>query len=118
MISAWATAGDSTAANVATPKRAAIVERASALGSTTVKAFDALPRATRPPMSARAMVPPPMKAMFKVLVPVARLGAESSNGQWESCAVRTARPEQRAADPQLRRAFGNGEFEVRRHSHR
>src|SRR6202171_6150496 len=34
------------------------------------------------------------------------------------CADRSARPEQRAADPQLRRAFGNGEFEVRRHSHR
>jgi len=52
------------AANVATPKRAAIVERASALGSTTAKLFYAMPRATRPEIRARAMLPPPMKVMF------------------------------------------------------
>src|ERR1700682_2276280 len=74
------------AANVATPKGAAIVERASGLGSTTAKALDALPRATSPPISARAMLPPPMKVMFKVSFPIGpvEISAVSSSDQCQS----------------------------------
>src|SRR5215472_15026471 len=52
------------AANVATPKRAATVERASGSISTTRIEPASCPRAIRPPTRARAMLPPPMMLMF------------------------------------------------------
>ena len=72
------TAAASMAAKVATPKRAAMVARASGLISTTDSAFDAWPRAISPPISARAMLPPPMNVMFKSSPLQARLATSAS----------------------------------------
>src|SRR6185437_7093047 len=120
--SAWMIAAASMAAKVATPNRAATVARVSGLISTTDSAFDAWPRAISPPISARAMFPPPMNVIFngsplQSMRPLAAAGRRfpaRSCKRLGSCAW----PEQSAADADHRRALGDRCLEITRHAHR
>src|SRR5690606_33189925 len=51
-------------ANVATPKSRSSASRVDWLGATTRMSPGAVPRPMRPPIRLRAMLPPPMKAIF------------------------------------------------------
>ncbi len=109
-------------------KRAASFARCSAEGSTTRTSAAAQPRASIPPMSALAMLPPPMKAI--VMAPT-RASLRAASPRWGrapwGCPValmRSARrgafrvAEDRGADAHQRRALGDRILEIRGHPHR
>src|SRR5579863_2389320 len=95
--------------------RLAMSARCSALGSETLMRPGLQPLATRPPTRLRAMLPPPMKAMRRSssMYPSRARGYRKPGGS-----LRLARPENSRADPDQRRAFGDGGFQVVGHTHR
>src|SRR5690606_14802020 len=92
---------------VPTPKSACSAWRNAGTGSATCRRPGGWPRPTSPPIRARAMLPPPMKAIV--------LSSMFGNSFWFGSAAAWA--EQGGADAHQGGTFGDGQGEILAHAH-